>query len=371
MVAVASFYFLDFTLNAVQAICRALILDIPPLWQQDYANAWGARMSNSAMVIGYFVGFIDLVKYVPWLGDAQIKVFCVIAITVFCLTLGITCMTTHEKKLDEELDVQPWYSTFVYIWRAFRYLPKPVQTLCNTQFFAWMGWFPFLFYSTQWVSDLYFANNPTSNTTPNWADGTRAGSFALLCYSVVSVLAGLIIPAISTRFEKSHGWLSLTNVYTASHLIVAGTLLSAWFVDSVAAATILLAIMGIPWAIVLWVPFSLVGEFVSYEDDRRQQQSVTSAPTGTSSSSPAYLESQQDDFDAGMILGVHNMYIVFPQFAVAVISAFIFAAADAAVGDKPDGKNEASSVASVLAFGGLMALVAAGFSRFIVRVKQQ
>lgn len=102
LVAVASFYFLDFTLNAVQAICRALILDIPPLWQQEEANAWSARMSNSAMVIGYFVGFVDLVKFLPWLGDAQIKVFCVIAILVFCLTLSITCVTTHEKKVDRD-----------------------------------------------------------------------------------------------------------------------------------------------------------------------------------------------------------------------------------------------------------------------------
>lgn len=59
-------------------------------------------MSNSAMVIGYFVGFVDLVKFLPWLGDAQIKVFCVIAILVFCLTLSITCVTTHEKKVDRD-----------------------------------------------------------------------------------------------------------------------------------------------------------------------------------------------------------------------------------------------------------------------------
>lgn len=57
-------------------------------------------MSNSSMVIGYFVGFVDLVNLFPWLGDSQIKVFCVIAIFVFCLTLSITCITTQEKKLD-------------------------------------------------------------------------------------------------------------------------------------------------------------------------------------------------------------------------------------------------------------------------------
>ncbi|KAI8136533.1 major facilitator superfamily domain-containing protein [Fennellomyces sp. T-0311] len=370
LVAVASFYFLDFTLNAVQAICRALILDVPPLWQQDEANAWSARMCNSAMVIGYFVGFVDLVKLCPWLGNTQIKVFCAVAILVFCITLAITCVTTQEKKLDrEEEDNQPWYSTFVYIWRAFRFLPRPVQTLCNTQFFAWMGWFPFLFYSTQWVSDIYFSTHPSDKGTDgNWAEGTRAGSFALLCYSVISVIAGVVIPAVVSKYEKTKTWLSLTNVYTASHLVVAAALLSAWFVKSVAGATVVLAIMGIPWAIVLWVPFSLVGEFVSYEDERRQsQQFVDAVSAGVAGTSSPRLEDQQEDFDAGMILGVHNMYIVFPQFAVAIIAAFIFAAADAV--DSPEGKDESSSVASVLAFGGMMALIAAAFSRFVIRVK--
>ncbi|KAI9497452.1 major facilitator superfamily domain-containing protein [Zychaea mexicana] len=382
IVAVASFYFMDFTLNAVQAICRALILDIPPLWQQEYANAWSARMSNSAQVIGYFVGFIDLVKYAPWLGDSQMKGFCVVAIAVFCITLGVTCLTVHEKPLEREDDQEdlPWYHTIVYIWRAFTRLPRPVQTLCNTQFFAWMGWFPFLFYSTQWVSDIYFATHP-SDGEGNWTEGTRAGSFALLCYSVVSVIAGVVIPAVAAKYEKAW-FLRLDNIYTASHLVVAGALLSAWFVRSVSAATVVLTIMGIPWAIVLWIPFSLVGEYVSFEDERRQQEQIAaatgnsnndaaSASSSASNNTPRVLEDQQqqedpkDEFDAGMILGVHNMYVVFPQFAVAIIASFIFAATDAAT----PSDDEVSGVASVLAFGGLMALVAAGFSRFIIRVK--
>lgn len=113
--------------------------------------------------------------------------------------------------------------------------------------------------------------------------------------------------------------------------------------------------MGVPWAIVLWIPFSLVGEYVSYEDERRKK------PTQNQ------LEDQQDEFDAGMILGVHNMYIVFPQFAVAIISSLIFAAS----GEVKDPNDEGrSNVSTVLAFGGLMALIAAVISRYIVRVKK-
>ncbi|KAI7900907.1 major facilitator superfamily domain-containing protein [Cokeromyces recurvatus] len=342
IVAVSSFYFLDFTLNAVQAICRALILDIPPLWQQEYANAWSARMSNSAMVIGYFVGFVDLVTYTPWLGDSQIKCFCIVAIVVFISALAITCLSVKETPYSEELneqqhDDQKWYSTLQYIWRAFRFLPKPIQSLCNTQFFAWMGWFPFLFYSTQWVSDLYFASHPSGD----WAEGTRAGSFAFLCNSIVSVVAGVLLPSL-----VAHNRLfTLLNLYTASQLIIAACLLSAWFIKSVTMATIMVGIMGIPWAIVLWIPFSLVGEYVSFEDEQRQKKSND-------------IEERNNEFDAGMILGVHNMYIVFPQFAVAIIAFIIFYIATS------------GNVGIVLAFGGLMALVATVMSRHIIRVKK-
>jgi solute carrier family 45 protein 1/2/4 len=187
------------------------------------------------------------------------------------------------------------------------------------------------------------------------------------------VIAGVVIPAVTMKLEKRKGWVSLNNIYTGSHLISAAALLSAWFIKSVLGATIILSVMGISWAIVLWIPFSLVGEYVSYEDERRNAITSTQQTYGSTSSSsatPTEIEAaQQDEFDAGMILGVHNMYIVFPQFAVAIISAFIFAINDS-IKDGDEGKDASSSVASVLAFGGIMAVIAAGFSRFIIRVKQ-
>jgi solute carrier family 45 protein 1/2/4 len=102
-----------------------------------------------------------------------------------------------------------------------------------------MGWFPFLFYSTQWVSDIYFATHlPSAPDMPiDWAEGTRAGSFALLCYSIVSVVAGLIIPAMITKF-KDVKWLNVLNIYTLSHITVAIALISSYFVRSVFTATL-------------------------------------------------------------------------------------------------------------------------------------
>jgi solute carrier family 45 protein 1/2/4 len=57
------------------------------------------------------------------------------------------------------------------------------------------------------------------------------------------------------------------------------------------------------------------------------------------------VERQQEDFDGGMLLGVHNMYIVFPQFAVALISSLIFTASEKIGKDsQDDGQSNVSVV---------------------------
>lgn len=158
-IAVSSFYFLDFCLNAVQACCRSLFLDVFPISQQDTANAFGSNLGNLTNVFGYFIGYLDLVKYLPMLGHSQMGALCIAGILVFALSMTITCISVQEVPLSADAIVkadEPWYQVFVYIWYALRRLPPSVQTLCNAQFFAWMGWFPFLFYSTTWVSEIYF-----------------------------------------------------------------------------------------------------------------------------------------------------------------------------------------------------------------------
>ena len=102
-----AFYFLDFSLNAVMASCRALILDIPPLWQQELGNAWAGRMIHIGNVIGFTAGFIDWIGYFPLLGDSQLKVLCSIAIFVLILSLLVTCLSVKEEvytNIDESVE---------------------------------------------------------------------------------------------------------------------------------------------------------------------------------------------------------------------------------------------------------------------------
>ncbi|KAF9355876.1 hypothetical protein BGX34_010219, partial [Mortierella sp. NVP85] len=95
--AVVGFYCLDFSINAVQASCRSLIMDIPPTDQQEVCNAWSGWMNTLGSVAGFFAGGLNLVKYFgPWLGDTQIKILANLAVLFFATCLAICCTSVQE-----------------------------------------------------------------------------------------------------------------------------------------------------------------------------------------------------------------------------------------------------------------------------------
>ncbi|KAF9357376.1 hypothetical protein BGX26_003811 [Mortierella sp. AD094] len=470
--AVVGFYCLDFSINAVQASCRSLIMDIPPTDQQEVCNAWSGWMNNLGSVVGFFAGNLNLVQYfAPVLGDSQIKILANLAMAFFASCLAICCLSVTEVQYvptDEDRQRSVW-TTIGNIWRAFKKLPGEIQRICNVQFFAWMGWFPFLFYSTTWVGEIlhrYDNNNgnddddsPLSSfsrlfsslalslsSSPGDSDAKaeRAGSFALLCWAGVAVVCGIVIPKITPQEIGLEKWprnpFTLRNLWTMSLVWFAVCMGMTWFVDDLWSATAVIALCGVPWAVAMWIPFAMVGEIISDMKDRleepaprsRSSRQVSSgygtlspAPTlesnggqsttantfvtasehvGSSSGSnnengndgdngdndedradensslilgvgltASELEAERKKkgphLDAGLVLGVHNMYIVFPQFADAIIASCLFAIIGSAPRDDQPftpsamAAGEPEPVGWVLRFGGIMALVAAYLSR--------
>jgi solute carrier family 45, member 1/2/4 len=55
-IAVVAFYLLDFTLNALQASLRNLLLDVTPPSQLNSGNAWHGRMTHAGNIVGYGFG---------------------------------------------------------------------------------------------------------------------------------------------------------------------------------------------------------------------------------------------------------------------------------------------------------------------------
>jgi solute carrier family 45 protein 1/2/4 len=148
---------LNIAVQPVQGCLRALIVDSCPKDQQDTANAWAGRIISIANVLCYFCGYIDLPSLFPYLGHTQFKVLCSITSILLGVSIAITCWTVKERPATwNEPDIDSKEGSLRklgHLAKSFRNLPPQVQRVCMIQFFAWMGWFPFLFYVELYICD--------------------------------------------------------------------------------------------------------------------------------------------------------------------------------------------------------------------------
>jgi solute carrier family 45 protein 1/2/4 len=323
---------------------------------------------------------IDLANYFSRLGDSQMKILCFLASFTLLLSISITCWTTSEKPFREQRKSSSSLlieakETIQHLMKTVRHLPIPIRRVCHTQFFAWIGWFPFLFYSTTWVAELA-GHGDLATQQPGEdrvGDATRTGSFAFLLYSLVSLTTACILPILTqlhTGSNRFTHWLNLPNLYTFAHLLFGTTMLLTWWISRVDVATFAIAICGIAWAIMMWAPFALIGEMINsypattetyYDEEQINMTRLSSESTSEDlvvHDSTAPTHHIRDS--AGEILGIHNVYIVLPQFISTIMSSVIFACV---------GQQETSPVAIgwVLRVGGLCVLIAAYMSTRIRR----
>jgi solute carrier family 45 protein 1/2/4 len=60
---------------------------------------------------------------------------------------------------------------------------------------AWLGWFPILFYTTMYISDIHARSAHVSGTPAEiLAEGTRLGSRALFFSAILAILTNLVLP---------------------------------------------------------------------------------------------------------------------------------------------------------------------------------
>ncbi|KAG4427781.1 hypothetical protein IFR05_016735 [Cadophora sp. M221] len=391
--AVGFVYILDFSINTVQAGIRAFILDCCPSHQQETANSMASRLVGVGNIIGYVAGYIDLPKYMSFFGNTQFKILCVIASLSLSSTVAISVLTIQER--DPRLEAarpkgkSGLIAFFMTVFKSIRRLPPLTRQVCEVQFFAWIGFFPQLFYSSSYVGDIYvqpfLEANP--NMTPEEIDtlyekATRVGTFALLVYAIVSLATNVLLPffiapsydaalessssstkSYSTRFSRFLDalvvpWLTLRRAWLISHLIFATCMFSTLLVRSITAATILIGVVGISWALTLWAPFAIISAEVSKRDALRRSRETAQAHHHTLTTDDDDPEShplpKPEEDQAGVILGIHNMAIASPQILATIASSIIFKFLQ-----KPRGTPGDRSISVVLAAGGLSTLVAA------------
>ncbi|KAI4177741.1 MAG: hypothetical protein LQ343_000205 [Gyalolechia ehrenbergii] len=230
-----------------------------------------------------------------------------------------------------------------------------------------------------------------------WESATRVGSFALLIFAITSFTSNMLLPffvvptyrapspskslssfhsstsvhrnghqpttprdtplpmsASMTSFfppppdEASHSrlarllslaqipWLTLRRAWILAHLLFAMCMALTFFVTTPFAATVLVGVVGLSWALCLWAPFALISAEISKRDAQARKTGGT------------------NDDQAGVVLGLHNVATSAPQMLATLVSSAIFR-----IAQKPRGEPGDDSVGWVLRFGGVAALVAA------------
>lgn len=445
----------------VQAGIRAFIVDCAPAHQQEPANAWASRLTGAGNIIGYILGYMDLPRVFPIFGNTQFKVLCLIASFSLGVTLLISVLTIKER--DPRLDGPPppggmgLISFFKGVWKSIRNLPPQIRKVCEVQLAAWIAWFPFLYYSTTYIGQLYV--NPIfekhhdlteDEINQAWEDATRIGSFALLVNAIVCFTANIVLPLLivpsykriqfpeatadfmpvaqdidsaETEIRRSiselrgniasdpllareggsiesdevdddgkkrFGFmqkiqipgLTLRRTWLLSLALLSVCMFSTFFISTSQVATVVIGFVGISWAVTLWAPFALISAEVAQRDaerrlNRLQAELEAVSDTIHDSETARNYEEDEDDEEqdieaaasipktedsstdqAGIVLGLHNVAISFPQIFSTIISSLIFKALQ-----KPRGEPWDDSVGWVMRFGGCAALVAAVLAR--------
>ncbi|PLB38384.1 putative sucrose transporter [Aspergillus candidus] len=387
--AVLSIYAVDFAINIVQACCRSLIVDTLPISSQQSGSAWATRMSAIGQLIGYVIGSIDTVSiFGTTIGDTQFKQMTVIAALSLLIAVAVTSYCVKERVLVTARDSDEKTGTLQVISQLIKTtmdLPPRIQAICWAQFWAWIGWFPFLFYSTTWVGETYFRFEvPKDSIQPSDMLGEvgRVGSLSLVVFSSITFIGSVLLPfcvqppdskrprftprpppgiaALLKRIMAYRPDLQLT--WLISHIMFAATMIFAPLARSRAFATFLVALCGIPWAITCWAPFAFMGVEINKlalgPNHRPTSSGVTMITSSSLRAAGAYgdanaadseldvlrLNHDHDDTDsedsdveggsssnipstgelAGIYLGVLNVYTTLPQFVGTFISWIVF-----------------------------------------------
>lgn len=374
-------YALDFSISVIQAAARAFIVDNVPTRQQGDANAWAARMIGLGNIAGFVLGSVDLPhsRGGAWLGHTQFQALSSCAALALLVTVAPACwfITERDPNLDVTVTANTSTTGLTQIWRetaaAMRRLSPQTRLACQTEFFAWIGYFPMLFYSSTYVGTLYKQSaHPGEVTTPELEEeATRRGSQALLVFAVVSLAGNFLLPYLSTStysadtVPKHHRipgrWLrpnlTVSQLWTAGHVVFVLATLSTFFIRTAGQATVFVGVLGIPWSVALWAPFVLVSEEVSRIKHKKESLPLTTTQPRARYKFEGY------EHNAGIILGIHNVAVALPQVVSSLFASLLFKILDAATPEGTEtGQDSAGSLGWVFRFGGAATLVAVWLS---------
>ncbi|GAA6010524.1 hypothetical protein JCM10207_001345 [Rhodosporidiobolus poonsookiae] len=260
------------SLDMAVGVTADLLLALLPPEDQNRANARASRVSDALSLLGYILGWLDLSSWVFFGNDGtkgQFRTLGWIAISVVVI-LGVGSVVAAPRK--GRVWDQWQEAGLGEVWRTLRGrerdVPKQVWRVCVVQFLAWAGLFPFLYYDSSYLADILAVSTPTNTTktellNPSSDAASRIASLALIFFSIVSLVCSAVLPylvLLADRFPHSRlaGCLTLRNLWTFGLVVHAAAMLSTFWADDAFKAGLLMAIMGLAWAVESWVPYALI-----------------------------------------------------------------------------------------------------------------
>ncbi|KAG6036922.1 hypothetical protein E4U41_005425 [Claviceps citrina] len=304
---------LNVSVQALQCGLRTLIVDTVPPPQQQTANAWAGILVSLTNVLCYGLSFADLREEVGFLRDSsQFAILCVITSVLLTATVSVTCLTVREERGHDhapELLIRgngprgSIRAMVLDLYGSFFRLTPRVRTALKAHY---LGNLDKQSHSSQSAygstrgADRQYTASPT-------------GSLGLLIFSLVAVVAGILIPRV-TAYRAS--WTSgskrnaaeeqaLRQTWAASQILFATAMLLTILVSSPWQAHVLMGLSGISWAVSIWAPHAIIGAHIS-------------ASGRVGGAAP------KCEVRPGIVVGLHNAAVSAPQIVSAACCGLLF-----------------------------------------------
>ncbi|KAK3614170.1 hypothetical protein LTR56_027427, partial [Elasticomyces elasticus] len=258
----------------LQMGARALIAEQSPPNLVSQTNGWASRWVGLGSVTGYLLGALN-----P--GDST-ETLHGIAASLPILSVVITCWTIREAPpmaRDRSISASGKIST-------------AIKQIFKVQVFAWMAWFPLLYYGSTYVTEGDILGAEASSFS--------RGSFGIFLFALVALCCNLTLPQVLSSFEISRGpgkriegRKPLVILWMIGQMSYTSIMLWASIVEG-EGRIVLVALAGSNWSLTQWVPFTLMNEHLL-----------------------------DDDLDAGFVMSLHNVAISLPQIILAVLTGCV------------------------------------------------
>lgn len=352
--------------QAVQIGLRTLITDGCSPSEQASANAWASAYSNLAATMANLAAYVDLLPQ-SWDSDAQgFTVFMKMSLAATLMltaTVTISCLTVKEQKFlppQHATWKRSSHTTAVRVIMRLLLEPSQIRTIYFVQFFAWLAWFPLLYYMVSYVKEVYATErrDQLKFQTSVQID-SKIGSLSLLAFSAVGLVGAIGQPQLHKVSES----ISIRRMWIVSQGILGLCLLSTLIISSSTGTIALFSVVGFSWASSSWIPFALLGVEIScYNPSPIEAANLIQ----TLDEMDGEKQGEGEDEDSvgedisGLVYGLHNFAICLPQMLMSLAIGI-----QSLISQSTDEADEKVNTVYVLRIGGCFALIAMYLARGI------